>query len=32
MALGGVREGKDNVLLEINSFNWSQRRFIFAQL
>ena len=28
----GVREGNDNVSLEIKSCNWSQRSFVFMQL
>ena len=32
MTLCCARERKDNVLLEINSFNWSQRIFVFMQL
>ena len=27
MALCGIREGMDNVSLEINSFNWSENKF-----
>ena len=32
MALCGVREGKDNVELEIKSFNWSRKSFVFVQI
>ena len=28
----GVREGMDNVFLEINYFSWSQRSFVFGRL
>ena len=32
LVLCGVREVMDNVVLEINTFNWSQRSFDFVQL
>ena len=32
MTLCGLKEGMDNVVLEIISFNWSQQSFAFLQL